>query len=193
MAAERLQNRPCGGRYGDIIQAIGHTPLVELQAAEPEARGADLGEARVAQPDRLGQGSRRAGADRGRRGEGPDRPAPDAARAHLGQHRDLAGDDLRLQGLPAEGRDAGERHARANRAAAHVRRRDRLLGGLQGVQRGRRAGARHGRARPVVLHALPVRQRGQSGRALQRHRARDPRGARRDQRVRRRPRNRAAR
>src|SRR5881227_600367 len=31
MAAERLQNKPCGGRYGDIVQAIGHTPLVELK------------------------------------------------------------------------------------------------------------------------------------------------------------------
>ena len=28
--AERLRNRPCGGRYGDIVQSIGNTPLVEL-------------------------------------------------------------------------------------------------------------------------------------------------------------------
>jgi len=28
MAIESLQNKPCGGRYGDIVQAIGHTPLV---------------------------------------------------------------------------------------------------------------------------------------------------------------------
>jgi hypothetical protein len=28
--AQDLQNRPCGGRYGDIVQAIGNTPLVEL-------------------------------------------------------------------------------------------------------------------------------------------------------------------
>ena len=32
---ERLQNRPCGGRYGDIIQAIGNTPLVELKRLSP--------------------------------------------------------------------------------------------------------------------------------------------------------------
>ena len=38
--------------------------------------------------------------------------------------------------------------------------------------------------RRELLHALPVRQPGQSGRALQRHRARDPRGARRDLRLR---------
>jgi [CysO sulfur-carrier protein]-thiocarboxylate-dependent cysteine synthase len=33
---ERLQNKPCGGRYGDIVQAIGHTPLVELKRLSPK-------------------------------------------------------------------------------------------------------------------------------------------------------------
>src|SRR2546421_9270201 len=36
MAVERLQNKPCGGRYGDIVQAIGHTPLVELKRLSPK-------------------------------------------------------------------------------------------------------------------------------------------------------------
>jgi cysteine synthase len=31
----RLENKPCGGRYGDIVQAIGHTPLVELKRLSP--------------------------------------------------------------------------------------------------------------------------------------------------------------
>jgi cysteine synthase len=31
-----LQNRPCGGRYGDVIQAIGNTPLVELKRLSPK-------------------------------------------------------------------------------------------------------------------------------------------------------------
>jgi len=31
-----LQNRPCGGRYSDIIEAIGHTPLVELKRLSPK-------------------------------------------------------------------------------------------------------------------------------------------------------------
>src|SRR3977135_1917219 len=34
--AERLQNKPCGGRYGDIVQSIGHTPLVELKRLSPK-------------------------------------------------------------------------------------------------------------------------------------------------------------
>jgi cysteine synthase len=34
--AQRLENRPCGGRYGDIVQAIGNTPLVELRRLSPK-------------------------------------------------------------------------------------------------------------------------------------------------------------
>ncbi|MBA2421578.1 MAG: cysteine synthase family protein [Thermoleophilaceae bacterium] len=36
MAAQDLDTRPCGGRYGDIIQAIGNTPLVELKRLSPK-------------------------------------------------------------------------------------------------------------------------------------------------------------
>src|SRR5277367_4799003 len=36
MAAERLGNRPCAGRYGDIVQSIGNTPLVELPRLSPK-------------------------------------------------------------------------------------------------------------------------------------------------------------
>jgi [CysO sulfur-carrier protein]-thiocarboxylate-dependent cysteine synthase len=31
-----LQNRPCGGRYADIVEAIGNTPLVELKRFSPK-------------------------------------------------------------------------------------------------------------------------------------------------------------
>src|ERR1700721_2588540 len=34
--AQSLENKPCGGRYGDIAQAIGHTPLVELKRLSPK-------------------------------------------------------------------------------------------------------------------------------------------------------------
>jgi cysteine synthase B len=33
---EGLQNRPCGGRYSDIVEAIGNTPLVELKRLSPK-------------------------------------------------------------------------------------------------------------------------------------------------------------
>ncbi len=36
MLEPRLENRPCGGKYGDIVQAIGNTPLVELKRLSPK-------------------------------------------------------------------------------------------------------------------------------------------------------------
>jgi [CysO sulfur-carrier protein]-thiocarboxylate-dependent cysteine synthase len=31
-----LRNRPCGGQYGDVVESIGHTPLVELKRLSPK-------------------------------------------------------------------------------------------------------------------------------------------------------------
>src|ERR687885_1565614 len=36
MLEPRLGNRPCGGRYGDIVESIGNTPLVELKRLSPK-------------------------------------------------------------------------------------------------------------------------------------------------------------
>jgi cysteine synthase len=36
MGLPPLQNKPCGGRYGDVIQAIGNTPLIELKRLSPK-------------------------------------------------------------------------------------------------------------------------------------------------------------
>jgi cysteine synthase B len=36
MSARELHNRPCGGRYGDIVQSIGNTPIVELKRLSPK-------------------------------------------------------------------------------------------------------------------------------------------------------------
>src|SRR3982750_3966259 len=36
MAVPPLRNRPCGGRYEDIVAAIGNTPLVELRRLSPK-------------------------------------------------------------------------------------------------------------------------------------------------------------
>ena len=36
MAPPELDTRPCGGKYGDIVQAIGNTPLVELKRLSPK-------------------------------------------------------------------------------------------------------------------------------------------------------------
>jgi [CysO sulfur-carrier protein]-thiocarboxylate-dependent cysteine synthase len=36
MAVPPLQNRPCSGRYSDIVASIGHTPMVELKRLSPK-------------------------------------------------------------------------------------------------------------------------------------------------------------
>ena len=36
MTPAELRNRPCGGRYEDIVAAIGNTPLVELKRFSPK-------------------------------------------------------------------------------------------------------------------------------------------------------------
>jgi [CysO sulfur-carrier protein]-thiocarboxylate-dependent cysteine synthase len=36
MAEHQLENKPCGGRYGDVVQSIGNTPLVELKRLSPK-------------------------------------------------------------------------------------------------------------------------------------------------------------
>jgi [CysO sulfur-carrier protein]-thiocarboxylate-dependent cysteine synthase len=35
MSEPYLENKPCGGRYGDVVQSIGNTPLVELKRLSP--------------------------------------------------------------------------------------------------------------------------------------------------------------
>src|SRR4028119_2005205 len=36
MGLPPLETRPCGGRYTDLVQAIGNTPLVELKRLSPK-------------------------------------------------------------------------------------------------------------------------------------------------------------
>ena len=36
MSLPPLQNKPCGGRYGDLVQSIGNTPLIELKRLSPK-------------------------------------------------------------------------------------------------------------------------------------------------------------
>src|SRR5882757_7033801 len=36
MGLPPMRNKPCGGKYGDIVQAIGNTPLVELKRLSPK-------------------------------------------------------------------------------------------------------------------------------------------------------------
>src|ERR1044071_3627651 len=36
MPRDELLNRPCGGRFGDVVESIGNTPLVELKRLSPK-------------------------------------------------------------------------------------------------------------------------------------------------------------
>ena len=105
--AERLQNKPCGGRYGDIVQAIGHTPLVELKRLSPKPGVRIWAKLESRNPT----GSVKDRVARAMLEDAEEKGLISPGRADVRQHRDLAGDDLQPQGLQAEGRDARERHA----------------------------------------------------------------------------------
>ena len=94
-----MQNKPCGGRYGDIVQSIGHTPLIELKRLSPKPGVRIWAKLESRNPtgsvkDRVARALIEDAEEKGLI-----RPGPDDPRADLGQHRDLAGDDLRAQGL----------------------------------------------------------------------------------------------
>src|SRR3954462_5736641 len=36
MTPDQLLNRPCGGRFGNVVESIGNTPLVELPRLSPK-------------------------------------------------------------------------------------------------------------------------------------------------------------
>ena len=105
-------NRPCGGRYGDIVQAIGNTPLVELRRLSPKPGVRIWAKLESHNPtgsvkDRVARAMIEDAEERG-----AILPRPDDPRADLGEHRDLARDDLPAQGLHAQGRHARQGHAR---------------------------------------------------------------------------------
>ena len=139
------------------------------------AGGAAVGQAGGPQPDRLDQGPRGAGDDRGGRGGRPAHARLHDPRADVGQHRYLAGDGRQAQGLRHGLRDAGEHLRGAAAAAGDVRRADHLLAGGRWLEPGRRDGQATRRGEPRLGDALPVRQPGQRPGALRRHRPRDPR------------------
>ena len=36
MGREQILNKPCGGRFGNVVESIGNTPLVELPRLSPK-------------------------------------------------------------------------------------------------------------------------------------------------------------
>ena len=141
MAVPPLQNRPCGGRYGDIVQAIGNTPLVELRRLSPKPGVRIWAKLESHNPtgsvkDRVARALIEDAEEKGAIGPGKTILEPTSGNTGISLAMICP-----AQGLPAQGRHARQRDARAHAAAADVRRRDRLLARRPGLQRRRRDGA----------------------------------------------------
>jgi cysteine synthase B len=114
---EHLQNRPCGGRYGDIVQAIGNTPLVELKRLSPKPGVRVWAKLESRNPtgsvkDRVARALIEDAEEKG-----AIRPGQTILEPTSGNTGISLADDLLAQGLQAQGRHAGQRDARAHAAA----------------------------------------------------------------------------
>ena len=159
------------------------------------APAAHPGQARDAQPGRLGQGPHRPADDRGRRARRPAQAGRHDHRADQRQHRPRPGDRRRPQGLSLHLRHGRQAVGGEAGAAAGLRRGGRAVPDQRRARiarellLGRRApGARH----PGRVQARPVLEQGEPGRPRAHDRPRDlapdrgpdhaPRGQRRDRR-----------
>ena len=145
---EQLLNRPCGGRFGDIVESIGNTPLVELPRLSPKPDVRIYAKLEGHNPtgsvkDRVAKSMiEKAEA------EGAIEPGQTILEPTSGNTGIALAMICRRKGYPLQGGDARQRDRGAHPAAAHVRRRDRLLRGRQGLQRRGRGGARAGQQDP---------------------------------------------
>ena len=127
MAVERLRNRPCGGRYGDIVQSIGNTPLVELPSLSPKPGVRIWAKLESRNPtgsvkDRVARALIEDAEEKGAIGPGQTILEPTSGNTGISLAMICSRKGYRLKVG-----DARERDARAHPAAADVRRGDRLL------------------------------------------------------------------
>ena len=165
-------------------------PARRAQAALAQAGRAHLGQARVAQPDRLGQGPRRARADRGRRGEGRDPPGqtilePTSGNTGISLAMICTRKGYRLKVVMPDN-VTPERTQLLQMYGAEIVYSPGNQGSNGAVEMALEMAAAD------ASYYMPYQYGNQANprRALQRHGAGDPRGARRGRRVRRRPRHR---
>ena len=90
MSTEPLLNRPCGGHFENVLEAIGNTPLVELPRLTPKPEVRLWAKLEGRNPtgsvkDRVAKYMIEDAEARGR-----DRAGTHDSRAHLGQHGHLA-------------------------------------------------------------------------------------------------------
>ena len=174
--AQRLENRPCGGRYGDIVQAIGNTPLVELKRLSPKPGVRIWAKLESHNPtgsikDRVARSMIEDAEEKGAIGPGQTILEPTSGNTGISLAMICSRKGYPLKVVMPDN-VTPERTQLLRMYGAEIV----YSPGDAGLQRRGRQGAGDGRGRRLVLHALPVRQPGQPARALQR--ARRPRSSR---------------
>ena len=187
---EPTLNRPCGGRYGNLIEAVGNTPLVELPRLSPKPEVRIFAKLEGRNPtgsvkDRVAKAMMEAA-----EAEGAIAPGQTVLEPTSGNTGIALAMICRRKGYPFTAvmpdNVTEERSQLLRMFGAEIV----YSEGAKGSNGAVELALEIGRGRRLVLHALPVRQRGQPGRPLPRHRGRDPRRARRGGGVRRRTRHR---
>ena len=179
MADPALGNKPCGGRYGDIVQSIGNTPLVELKRLSPKPGVRIWAKLESRNPtgsvkDRVARAMIEDAEEKGliRPGQTILEPTSGNTGISLAMICSRKGYPLKVV-MPEN--VTPERTQLLEMYGAEIV----YSPGDQGSNGAVEMALGDGRGRRVLLHALPVRQPGQPRRPLQRHGGRDPRGARR--------------
>ena len=186
MAAERLQNKPCGGRYGDIVQAIGHTPLVELKRLSPKPGVRIWAKLESRNPtgsvkDRVARSLIEDAEEKGLIRPGQTILEPTSGNTGISLAMICGRKGYQLKVVMPEN-VTPERTELLRMYGAEIV----YSEGSKGSNGAVEMALDMAESDAVLLHALSVRQPGQPHGPLQRHRAGDPRGAGRDHRLRRR-------
>ena len=171
-----LLNRPCGGRFGNIVESIGNTPLVELPRLSPNPDVRIYAKLEGHNPtgsvkDRVAKSMIEAA-----EAEGLIQPGQTILEPTSGNTGIALGMICRRKGYKLKvvmpDNVTEERSQLLSMYGAEIVYSEGAKGSNGAVEV-----ALEMAAGLAVLHALPVRQRGESRRSLLRHRGRDPRGA----------------
>ena len=178
MPRDELLNRPCGGRFGNVVESIGNTPLVELPRLSPKPEVRIYAKLEGHNPtgsvkDRVAKSMIEAA-----EAEGAIEPGQTILEPTSGNTGIALAMICRRKGYPLKvvmpDNVTEERTQLLRMYGAEIVYSEGAKGSNGAVEV-----ALEMAAGPELLHALPVRQRGQPAGPLQRHRGRDPRRARR--------------
>ncbi len=136
-----LQSRPCGGRYTNLVEAIGNTPLVELQRLSPKPGVRIWAKLESRNPtgsvkDRVAKALIEDAEEKGLIKPGQTILEPTSGNTGIALAMICSRKGYRLKVVMPDNVTP-----RAHPAAADVRRRDRLLAGRPGLERRGRDGA----------------------------------------------------